>query len=176
MLKHQAGPKERLSKIERKKRQEEEQAKEKQARSGKKAVSGVSSKDKPARQRGTEELSYKGTAKPTQTPEPPTYRGTAGLPSKRGAYDRRHQSRNSRQNEYLATDEEDEGDYGGYGGYDDYYSDASSDMEAGMDDVDREEAAALKFAKREDEEELRQEMAAKKEKLARMAELASRRR
>ncbi|KAJ5347140.1 Chromatin SPT2 [Penicillium brevicompactum] len=176
MLKHQAGPKERLSKIERKKRQEEEQAKEKQARSGKKAVPGVSSKDKPARQRGTEELSYKGTAKPTQTPEPPTYRGTAGLPSKRGAYDRRHQSRNSRQNEYLATDEEDEGDYGGYGGYDDYYSDASSDMEAGMDDVDREEAAALKFAKREDEEELRQEMAAKKEKLARMAELASRRR
>lgn len=179
MFKHQAGPKERLSKVERKRRQEEEQAKEKQGRLGKKPTTMASAKDnkdKPARQRGTEELSYKGTAKPTQTPEPPTYRGTAGLPSKRGAYDRRHQSRNSRQNEYLGTDEEDEGEYGGYGGYEDYYSDASSDMEAGMDDVDREEAAALKFAKREDEEELRQEMAAKKEKLARMADLTSRKR
>ncbi|CAG7945759.1 unnamed protein product [Penicillium olsonii] len=173
MLKHQAGPKERLSKVERKRRQEEELAKEKEARSGKKVSTGVSAKDKPARKRDTDGPSYKGTAKPTQTPEPPAYRGTAGLPSNRSAHDRRHQSRNSRQNEYLGTDEEDEGDYGGYGGYDDYYSDASSDMEAGIDDVDREEAAALKFAKREDEEELRQEMAAKKEKLERQRKLAA---
>ncbi|CAG8371422.1 unnamed protein product [Penicillium salamii] len=175
MFKHQAGPKERLSKVERKRRQEEELAKEKEARSGKKPApgSGGSAKDKIGRKRDTEGPSYKGTAKPTQTPEPPSYRGTAGLPSNRGSHDRRHQSRNSRQNEYLGTDEEDEGDYGGYGGYDDYYSDASSDMEAGMDDVDREEAAALKYAKREDEEELRQEMAAKKEKLERQRKLAA---
>lgn len=147
------------------------QAKEKEARLGRKAGSGASAKGKPAvRQRDSERPSYKGTAKPTQTPEPPTYRGTAGLPSNRGGSDRRHQSRNSRQNEYLGTDEEDEGDLGGY---DDYYSDASSDMEAGMDDVDREEAAALEFAKREDEKELRQEMAAKKEKLERQRKLAA---
>jgi hypothetical protein len=170
LLKHQAGPKERLTKVERKRRMEEERAKQKEARSGKKFAPGASARDKPIRQRDTEGPSYKGTAKPTQTPEPPTYRGTLGLPSKRGAHDRRHQSR-GRQNEYLATDEEDEGDYGG--GYDDYYSDASSDMEAGMDDVDREEAAALALAKREDEEELRQEMAAKKEKLERQRKLAA---
>jgi hypothetical protein len=171
LLRHQAGPKERLTKVERKRRMMELQAKEKEARSGRKAGPGVSAKDKPAvRQRDSQEPSYKGTAKPTQTPEPPIYRGTAGLPSNRGGKDRRYQSRNSRQNEYLGTDEEDEGDLGGY---DDYYSDASSDMEAGIDDVDREEAAALEYAKREDEKELRAEMAAKKEKLERQRKLAA---
>lgn len=146
-------------------------AKEKEERSGRKAGSGVSAKGKPVvRQRDSEGPSYKGTAKPTQTPEPPVYRGTAGLPSNRGGSDRRPQARNSRQNEYLGTDEEDEGDLGDYDGY---YSDASSDMEAGMDDVDREEAAALEFAKREDEKELRAEMAAKKEKLERQRKLAA---
>jgi hypothetical protein len=170
ILRHQAGPKERLTKVERKRRMEEERAKHKEARSGKKTAPEGPARNKPPRQRDTEGPSYKGTAKPTQTPEPPAYRGTLGLPSQRGAHDRRHQSRNGRQNEYLGTDEEDEGDYGGY---DDYYSDASSDMEAGIDDVDREEAAALKFAKREDEEELRQEMAAKKEKLERQRKLAA---
>ncbi|CDM27707.1 hypothetical protein DTO013E5_4419 [Penicillium roqueforti] len=170
LLRHQPGSKERLTKVERKRRMMELQAKEKEARLGRKAGSGVSAKGKPAvRQRDSEGPSYKGTAKPTQTPEPLTYRGTAGLPSNRGGNDRRHQSRN-RQNEYLGTDEEDEGDLGGY---DDYYSDASSDMEAGMDDVDREEAAALAFAKQEDEKELRQEMAAKKEKLERQRKLAA---
>ncbi|KAJ9492290.1 hypothetical protein VN97_g942 [Penicillium thymicola] len=171
LLRHQAGPKERLTKVERKRRMMELQAKEKEERSGKKAGSGVSAKGKPVvRQRDSEGPSYKGTAKPTQTPEPPVYRGTAGLPSNRGGSDRRPQSRNSRQNEYLGTDEEDEGDLGDYG---DYYSDASSDMEAGMDDVDREEAAALEFAKREDEKELRAEMAAKKEKLERQRKLVA---
>ncbi|KAJ6060836.1 hypothetical protein N7444_002690 [Penicillium canescens] len=178
-LRHQAVPKERLSKVERKRRAMEAQAKEKEARLGKKSAPGATGKDRIAlTKRSSDGPSYKGTAKPakhTQTPEQPAYRGTAGLPSSRGVGDRRHQSRNgrSRRDEYLGTDEEDEGDYGGYGGYDDYYSDESSDMEAGLDDVDREEAAALKFAKREDEEELRQEMAAKKEKLARQRKLAA---
>lgn len=174
VLKHQAESKERLSKVERKRRVEEEAAKQKAARLGKKAVpvAAGAAKDKSARRRDSDGPSYKGTAKPTQTPEPPTYRGTAGKPSSRGPHDRRHQSRNSRQNEYLGTDEEDEGDGDGHG-YDDYYSDESSDMEAGLDDVDREEAAALRFAKREDEEDMRQEMAAKKAKLERQRKLAA---
>ncbi|KAJ5542290.1 Chromatin SPT2 [Penicillium sp. DV-2018c] len=159
--------------VERKRRMMETQAKEREARLGRKAGPGITA-DKPG-QRDAERPSYKGTAK-MRTPEPLSYRGTLGLPSKRGADDRRQQSRNSRQNEYLATDEEDEGDYGGY---DDGYSDASSDMEAGIDDVDREEEEALRFAKREDEEALREEMRLKKEKLERqrkLAALASRRR
>lgn len=172
VLKHQAESKERLSKVERKRRMEEEAAKQKAARLGKKTVPAAAAKDKSARQRDSDGPSYKGTAKPTQTPEPPTYRGTAGKPSSRGPHDRRHQSRNSRQNEYLGTDEEDEGDDDGYG-YDDYHSDESSDMEAGLDDVDREEAAALRFARQEDEEDMRQEMAAKKAKLERQRKLAA---
>ncbi|KAJ5747577.1 uncharacterized protein N7511_009273 [Penicillium nucicola] len=178
-FRHQAVPKERLSKIERKRRAMEAQAKDKEPRSTKKPVPGATGKDKLAATKGSSEgPNYKGTAKPAkpskQTPEPPSYRGTAGLPSSRGGGDRRHQSRSrSRGNEYLGTDEEDEGDYGGYAGYDDYYSDESSDMEAGLDDVDREEAAALKFARREDEEELRRETAAKNEKLARQQKLAA---
>ncbi|KAJ5571050.1 Chromatin SPT2 [Penicillium sp. DV-2018c] len=173
LLRHKPLPKERLTKVERKRRMMETQAKEREARLGRKAGPGITA-DKPG-QRDAERPSYKGTAK-MRTPEPLSYRGTLGLPSKRGADDRRQQSRNSRQNEYLATDEEDEGDYGGY---DDGYSDASSDMEAGIDDVDREEEEALRFAKREDEEALREEMRLKKEKLERqrkLAALASRRR
>ncbi|KAJ5776914.1 Chromatin SPT2 [Penicillium odoratum] len=124
--------------------------------------------------RSPEVPSYKGTAKPTQTPEPPAYRGTAGLPGKNGSNDRRQHGKR-RMDEYLGTDEEDEGHYGGY----DDYSDASSDMEAGFDDVEEEEDTALKNARKEDEEELRREMAAKKEKMERqkrLAALASRKR
>ncbi|KAJ6032175.1 Chromatin SPT2 [Penicillium herquei] len=130
----------------------------------------------PSRKSSPESLSYKGTAKPTQTPEPPAYRGTAGLPGKTGGNDRRQHGKH-RKNEYLGTDEEDEGeDYG----YDDgFYSDVSSDMEAGFNDVEEEDRYALKNARKEDEEELRQEMAAKKEKMERqkrLAALASRKR
>ncbi|KAJ5105575.1 hypothetical protein NUU61_002922 [Penicillium alfredii] len=170
MLRHQAVPKEKLSKVERKKRMIEAQAKEKEARTGKKATPGTAPPGKPSpKKRDTEAPSYKGTAKPSQSLDMPAYRGTAGLPSKRGANDRQNGKR-SRVNEYLGTDEEDEGDYGDY---DDYYSDASSDMEAGLDDVENEEAVALKNAKREDEEELRQEMAAKQEKINRQKKLAA---
>ncbi|KAJ5915967.1 hypothetical protein N7454_010874 [Penicillium verhagenii] len=134
------------------------------------------SPEHPTRKRSPPEgPSYKGTAKPTQTPEPPAYHGTAGLPGKTGNNDRRQHGKR-RMNEYMGTDEEDEGDYGGYN---DYYSDVSSDMEAGFDDVEEEEGTALKNARREDEKELRLEMAAKKEKLERqqrLAALASRKR
>ncbi|PLN81383.1 hypothetical protein BDW42DRAFT_168963 [Aspergillus taichungensis] len=183
MFKHQPVPKEKLSKMERKKRMMEAQAKEKEAKLGKRP--GAASGAKPGLGKlasKSAEPTYRGTARPTPTPTPagpaqPAYRGTAGLPSRRNGNDRM-QSRGGRRrmDEYLGTDEEDEGDYAD--GYDDYYSDASSDMEAGLDDVDREEAAALKAARKEDEEEWKAELAAKQEKLARrnrLASLASRR-
>lgn len=72
--------------------------------------------------------------------------------------------------DYLGTDEEDEGEYAN--DYDDYYSE-SSDMEAGLNDVEREEASALKSAQREDEEEWQAELAAKKEKMDRRNKLSS---
>lgn len=171
MLRHQKVPKERLSKVERKRRLEEARAQEKAARLGKRPAPGPAATGKPTVKRRTPEpLSYKGTAKPSQTPEPTAYRGTAGRQSHRGTAERRPHSKR-RMDEYLATDEEDEGEYGDYGDYDDLYSDASSDMEAGFDDMREEEDAALRSARKEDEEELRQEMAAKKEKMERQKKL-----
>lgn len=148
----------------------EAMAKEKEARRlGKKTGSPVG-KGKTAGNTAQPDVPvYKGTAKPSKTVEQPVYRGTAGKPASRGASERRANGKR-RVDEYLGTDEEDEGDYGGY---DDYYSDASSDMEAGFDDVEEEEGAALKSARKEDEEELRMEMAAKKAKLERQQKLAA---
>lgn len=169
MFKHQAKPKERLSKMERKKREMEAQAKEKDPRTKKSAKPG---EGKLAGKREPEEPTYKGTSRPTQAPTAPEYRGTAGLPSKRDPNAARQRpGKLSRMDDYLGTDEEDEGDYADDN--DDYYSDESSDMEARLDDVEDEEAAALKFARREDEEEWQAELAAKKEKMERKKKLTS---
>lgn len=170
MLRHQRVPKERLSKVERKRRLEEAKAQEKAARSGKRPAPSPAAAGKTAvKLRTPEPLSYKGTAKPAQTPEPAGYRGTAGRQSHRGTTDRRPNGKR-RMDEYLATDEEDEGDFADY---DDLYSDASSDMEAGFDDMREEEDAALRSARKEDEEEMRAEMAAKQQKLERQKKLAA---
>ncbi|KAF7174847.1 hypothetical protein CNMCM7691_003533 [Aspergillus felis] len=180
MFKHQPVAKEKLSKAERKRRAMEAQTKEKDSRLAKKpgtvsgGATGIKSGDgKLARKREHEELAYKGTARPSQTPTQLEYRGTAGLPSRRGSQEPKSQSRASKRarlNEYLATDEEDEGDLAD--DYDDYYS-ASSDMEAAYDDMEEEEAAALAAARKEDEQELRAELAAKQEKLERRKKLVA---
>ncbi|CEL01262.1 hypothetical protein ASPCAL00850 [Aspergillus calidoustus] len=175
MFKHQSVPKEKLSKIERKKRMMEAQAKEKDPKQAKKpgavpsaAATGKLGNTKVAPKREREEPTYKGTARPP--PPQPEYRGTAGLPSRNGDRRGHHRSnKRSRMDEYLGTDEEDEGEYANE--YDDYYSE-SSDMEAGFGDVDEEEAAALAAARREDIEDMRAEAAAKQEKLERRKKLA----
>lgn len=176
MFKHQAVPKEKLSKMERKKRMMEAQTKEKESKQAKRA--GISSGSsattkpgnaKPGQKREIEEPSYKGTARPG--PPPTEYRGTANLPSRTG--DRKPQpgpKKPARMDEYLGTDEEDEGEYAD--DYDDYYSE-SSDMEAGLDDVEGEEASALAAARREDEEDIRAEAAAKQAKLERRKKLGN---
>ncbi|KAL1965976.1 hypothetical protein VTN77DRAFT_4916 [Rasamsonia byssochlamydoides] len=181
VLKHQPVPKEKLSKAEKKRRAMEALAKEKEARSAKKLTSSPSAAAKTGakpgeghsiKRREPEENTYKGTARPLQ----PEYKGTAGLPSRhmaagRGRADPRR-GKPSRMDEYLGTDEEDEGDY--YADdYDDYYSDDLSDMEAGLEDVEREEALALEAARREDEEDIKRELAAKKEKMERKKKLAA---
>lgn len=178
MFKHQAVSKEKLSRMERKKRELDSRSKDKTAKITKPgvAVKGTSRDGSSVKKREPDVPSYKGTARPTPSPQVPTYRGTAGIPPRRdagGASQRRQSStkRSSRMNEYLGTDEEDEGDYAD--GYDDYYSDASSDMEAGLDDVEEEEAAALAAARLEDEKEWRAELAAKREKEERRKKLAA---
>lgn len=179
MFKHQAVPKEKLSKMERKKRAMEAQAKDKEARLSKKpgaaATSSVTkpSDGKPGLKREPEQLSYKGTARPTNSPAAPEYRGTAGIAPRRDPNSRnaRPVAGRRKMDEYLGTDEEDEGDYADE--YDDYYSDASSDMEGGFNDMEEEEAMALASARKEDEEEWRAELAAKREKEERRKKLAS---
>lgn len=170
MFRHQAVSKERLSKVERKRRIREAMAKEKEARRLGKKIGSPPAKGKTAVKTAQPDVpAYRGTAKQSKAVEEPTYRGTAGKPASRGTSESRANPKR-RVDEYLGTDEEDEGDYGGY---DDYYSDASSDMEAGFDDVEEEEGVALKSARKEDEEELRMEMAAKKAKLERQKKLAA---
>ncbi|CRG92182.1 hypothetical protein PISL3812_09238 [Talaromyces islandicus] len=175
VLKHQAVlPKEKISKSEKKRRMEEAMAKDKgTARLGKKSSLGASSATaksavKPgaeiSKRREDEEPGYKGTSRPPQ----PVYKGTAGRPPRQGGRDR---YRAPRRDEYLGTDEEDEGDY--YNDYDDYYSDESSDMEAGVGDMEREEYMALRAAEREDAEDMRLEAEAKKAKLERKNKLTA---
>lgn len=167
----QAAPKKKLSKLEQKRQLLEAQEKEKNDRKAKRFEPSAALKGKVAAKKGESDVpEYRGTAKPSRTPEPVGYRGTANLPSNRSSNDRRQHGKR-RMDEYLGTDEEDEGDYDD--GYDDYYSDSSADMEAGFDDVNQEEDTALKTARREDEEELRMEMAAKKLKLERQNKLAA---
>jgi hypothetical protein len=177
VLKHQAAlPKEKLSKSERKKRAMEALAKEKEAARGARKPGqatgytlgkpGSKREEGLAKRREPSDDSYKGTSRPAQ----PTYKGTAGLPARQDGRGRRD-SRRPRSNEYLGTDEEDEGDI--HDNYDNYYSDDSSDMEAGLDDVEREEELALRAARREDEDDIQRELAAKKEKLERKKKLTA---
>lgn len=113
---------------------------------------------------GKESLKTQG---PPKKPRPqPTYRGTMRQPSTTAApkpKGRYHEGQKPRRNEYVGTDEElDEDDYGDE--QDDYESDVSDDMEAGFDDVEDEEASALKEARKEDEREAALESQLKREK------------
>lgn len=176
VLKHQAAlPKEKISKSEKKRRMEEAAAKDKEAaRLGKKSSLGAGSAaaksavkpgtEPSTKRREAEEPGYKGTSRPPQ----PVYKGTAGRAPRQGGRDRH---RAPRRDEYLGTDEEDEGDY--YNDYDDYYSDESSDMEAGVNDMEREEYLALRAAEKEDAEDMRLEAEAKKAKLERKQKLTA---
>ncbi|KAK2749767.1 hypothetical protein FQN55_003003 [Onygenales sp. PD_40] len=194
MIKHQSVPKERLSKVQLKKRAMEAKQKEAEEAKGRRngmvaskssTANGLAGKPNGARAallKSRGESEYKGTARPPPAQSGPEYKGTAGLPGRHGSAPGgahgRSQNRRSRapvRDEYLATDEEDEGDYYGAGDYDqdDYYSDESDDMEAGLLDVEEEEQRALRAAKLEDERELQAEIKAKNEKLERKKKLAA---
>ena len=114
---------------------------------------------------------YKGTAKPKPQLPQPTYKGTMKLASSTAkpstARDRDANPRKLRYDEYAATDEDDLDDIE----EDEYGSDGSDDMEAGFTDVEEEETAAAKAARKEDEEEARLEAKYKREKEERRKKL-----
>lgn len=107
---------------------------------------------------------YTGTANrgqlPLKKPATSSYGGSAYGGSAR---DRGRDLAPQRRDRYTYAEESEE----------DYESDASSDMEAGIDDVDEEEERALRFAKKEDQLALAEENRLKREKEEKRRKLAA---
>ena len=197
-IKHK--PVEKLSRKERIAKEKEEQlaaaAKAKAAGAASKAKPGPNGSMKSAQSKSTEkqsdkskreavDLGYKGTARSVTEP---TYKGTAHLAKSHSAKPKPYDSsrlgadrsrstsatasarrnnkgaRRSGYTSYSSAEEDDES--GGYG------SDASSDMEAGFNDVEYEERAALRAAMQDDAAELAFERQLKTDKERRKAALA----
>lgn len=117
------------------------------------------------------EVAYKGTMRPV--PSKPAYNGTmrTGGSSTQTGRSSGHAGRPTKQPSYRYADEdEDEDDEEDEDDLDDYDS-ASSDMEACMDDIYKEEVLSGMVAKKEDEEALKEEMALKQQKLERQRKL-----
>ena len=115
----------------------------------------------------------KAARPPLHAPPSSSYKGTMGLSASRPA---KPLPKRKKYDEYLGTDEEDvSDDMDGYGEdeEDDHGSEASSDMEAGLDDMDAEEQRALRAAKEEDARELALENRLKREKEERRRALQS---
>jgi hypothetical protein len=121
------------------------------------------------------DVGYQGTARPTKQPVQVGYKGTARPASAPAS--------TSRNGTPVAKSKPkpNKGRYEGYADWsdlddmddeDDYPSDASSDMEGGIWDVEQEEQFALKTAKKEDAEALAEEARLKREKEERKRKLA----
>lgn len=147
---------------------------------GKKAAPGLSGKQIVARndlskeKKKPMEVGYQGTARPAKKAVDVGYRGTA-RPANAPATSNRNgpiaakakPSTKGRYDGYADWDELDDMD----DEEEDYASDASSDMEGGMWDVEEEEQMALKAAKKEDAEALAEENRLKQEKEERKRKL-----
>lgn len=187
VIKHQATEKEKVktSKLAERKRQDQEKEKDK----GRATAASQSSKA-PAngktdpRRRSASPVKKGDVPKMAKAPKPPlhgprketapAYRGTMNQAPKKSRDDFRAKGRN-RNDEYLDTDEDedDEDQYGYDDEPDDYYSDASSVMEGGFDDLEMEERRALQAAKDDDARELALENKLKREKEERKQKLAA---
>lgn len=114
------------------------------------------------------EVGYKGTMRPTSVA--PAYSGTMRPPGSAVPRTARPgPSKGGDRYRYASySDEEDEMENDEEEGYE---SEGSSAMEAGMDEVDFEEEEALRIARREDAEALRQEAELKRAKLEKKRKL-----
>jgi len=102
--------------------------------------------------KAAEPLGYKGTMRAVgSTPKPPPKKGMAQ--DKYGGY--------ASWSDLDDAEDEEEG----------FYDSGSDDMEAGLDDVEAEESAALRLARKEDQEALEEEERLKREKLERKRKL-----
>ncbi|KAF2766517.1 hypothetical protein EJ03DRAFT_176924 [Teratosphaeria nubilosa] len=170
VIKHKAV--EKLSRKEREKLFAEQKAQQKAARKAGAAQNDRSRSGTPVGKAGAslkkpaEPITYKGTMKKA-APEPISYRGTMKAPGsvpkpapKKGAAQDKYGGYASWSDLDEAEDEEEEEDY-----------DSEDDMEAGFDDMEHEESAALKAARKEDLEALEEEERHRLEKLERKKKL-----
>lgn len=176
-------PVEKLSKRERERQRLAQEAAEKQKQKGGPAAKGKMAqqagrsrsgtpgdgKAGAGQKKGPVDVGYQGTMR--KQPKPLSYSGTmrAADPAK-PAKPVKQKDKFGGQDRYGGyaswsdlsdAEEEDEGDY----------MSESDDMEGGFDDVEREEAAAARLARREDQEALEEEERLKREKLERKRKL-----
>lgn len=144
--------------------------------------SGVEAADKKIKKSATATTGYTGTARPprgaatqkaSSSRKPQSSYKSGGLlaPPKPSRRDRYEDEYDDEMDDFIDYDEDDEPDRRG-GGYDGYDSDASSDMEAGMSDIDVEERRAEILAREEDRREQALEEKLKREKEERKRRLA----
>ena len=169
-IKHQETKKDKMSRIAEKRKMEQDKAKASKpgtpAGVKKDARRDVRRSASPVKK----DISHPG--KPSTVPLKATYKGTMGMAASRSRSQNngRPGARKPRYDEYLGTDEEDNSDLldreeDGYG------SDASSDMEAGFDDMELEDTKALRAAKDDDAQEIALENKLKREKEERRKKL-----
>lgn len=177
------------TKIMTKKDREQARLAAKAASKGKKPTPGAPSRTADAKvdaakeKRKPADLGYQGTARPAKKPLEIGYKGTArpstavapaARPGASAATKKKVKPAQDRYSGYaewsdlddMEDDDEEEEE-------DDYASDASSDMEGGMWDLEKEETEALKAAKREDAEALAEENELKRAKEERKRKLAA---
>ncbi|KKY24936.1 hypothetical protein UCRPC4_g02237 [Phaeomoniella chlamydospora] len=188
MIKHAASSKEKLSKVERRRRDQElrAQSQGKGRRVGENGAIQKLGRPTNGKDRNVEDRGYKGTARPpaghnpqgrsaarSRDREEPTYKGTAGM--KKPPTGGKPTGKNGREDQYFDEEDDgwlvdDDGDEGHSTGpkyrYAEDYDD-DSDMEAGYSDVEDEEVEAEKQAKRDDARERALEERLKREKEAR---------
>ena len=136
----------------------------------------VKGKEAPKEKREPAKIGYQGTARPKQ-PADVGYKGTA-RPTSAGSGVRSASTPGGSRGKAKI----DRGKYGGYAPWsdledqdeeEDYESDASSDMEGGLWDVEEEEKRALEVAKKEDAAALAEENELKRQKEERRRKLAA---
>lgn len=131
---------------------------------GKKSRTASAEPEKKVKKAALATTGYAGTARPAGGAAPKK----SAAPSYGSSRDRdRDRAPPSSRYRYASEEEEEE---------DDYESDASSAMEAGLDDVDEEEERALRIARKEDQLALREEARHREEKRRRLAAMAKSRR
>ena len=167
VIKHEERRKGKMSKLAERRRAEQDKAK------GVKSASSDGSRVQAKPTKSTSPAKKIKDRKPTSATVPvkATYKGTMGTTSSRSRHNQGRPERMTKYEEYLATDEEDASDL--VHDEEDYASDASSDMEAGLNDLDLEEQRALREAKQDDAREAAIENTLKREKEERRQKLTA---